>query len=372
MKIAVFLTYNYSLSTWKNSGTLERELLIYEELSNHNDVEFVFFSYGNDSDRVLLKNYKNFDVIPMYKNFKIKNKFIRFIFSLLIPIIFYRNIKNMDIIHQHQLLGSWVVLLAKLITKKPLLIRTGYDMYEFSILENVDYLRRSFLYFLTYFSLKFCNLYTVASKCDKEFLTNRFKKHSNKIVIRSNWIKEINIAKSSVNNYQVLSVGRLENQKNYLKLIYEFPENSKYSLKIIGDGSQKEAIKNIIDKNKLNVVIQNNIKNDSILEIMNKHKFYLSSSLFEGNPKTILEAMSVGSIVLASNIKNHQEIITNQVNGYIVNLNNLDIQNQLNKISSNPEMCKTIANNAKKYVLEKYNLIKIRELIFQDYLLLSK
>ena len=46
---------------------------------------------------------------------------------------------------------------------------------------------------------------------------------------------------------------------------------------------------------------------------MNNYKYYLSSSKFEGNPKTILEAMSSGCIVIASNIKNHKEIIKHNI-----------------------------------------------------------
>ena len=44
MKIAVFLTYNYSLQTWLESGTLQRELELYNKLNKDNNVEFTFFS----------------------------------------------------------------------------------------------------------------------------------------------------------------------------------------------------------------------------------------------------------------------------------------------------------------------------------------
>ena len=42
MKVAVFLTYNYSLKTWYNSGTLERELKIFKSLHENFNIEFVF------------------------------------------------------------------------------------------------------------------------------------------------------------------------------------------------------------------------------------------------------------------------------------------------------------------------------------------
>jgi len=38
VKVALFFTYGYSLKTWSNSGTLERELKIYEELSKKHKI----------------------------------------------------------------------------------------------------------------------------------------------------------------------------------------------------------------------------------------------------------------------------------------------------------------------------------------------
>ena len=57
MKVAVFLTYNYSLQTWLNSGTINRELEIYNQISNISSAEFTFYTYG-DSDES--RTYKGF------------------------------------------------------------------------------------------------------------------------------------------------------------------------------------------------------------------------------------------------------------------------------------------------------------------------
>ena len=58
---------------------------------------------------------------------------------------------------------------------------------------------------------------------------------------------------------------------------------------------------------------------------MSEYKYFISSSLFEGHPKTVIEAMSSGCIVFLSNIQNHSELITNGKDGFIFNLeeNNL-------------------------------------------------
>ena len=39
-------------------------------------------------------------------------------------------------------MGSWIPIILKLLIKKPLIIRTGYDILEFSIKENKSLLKK--------------------------------------------------------------------------------------------------------------------------------------------------------------------------------------------------------------------------------------
>ena len=240
MKVAVFLTYNYSLGTWYNSRTLDRELKIYKLLHDNFNIDFIFFSYANDSDKQFLNNYPEFDLVAL--NNKYKNKVFRFISSLKIDKKILNEVRKCDIIHQHQLLGSWVSIIYKKRAKKPLLIRTGYDMHEFSKLNKESIYKRVFLFFITKISLHFSDIYTVATECDKKII-DPSRKNKSKIRIRPNWIVD-NYRKNFVDrdSFKILSVGRLEDQKNFVSLIRLFDKNSKYMLKIIGEGTKKMSL----------------------------------------------------------------------------------------------------------------------------------
>ena len=82
MKVAVFLTYNYSLQTWYNSGTLKRELEIYNQINILNNAKFTFYTYGGSEDSELIRDFPNFNVVPMFKKHTKKSKLFKFIFSL--------------------------------------------------------------------------------------------------------------------------------------------------------------------------------------------------------------------------------------------------------------------------------------------------
>ena len=80
----------------------------------------------------------------------------------------------MKLIKHNQLLGVWVAIILKIILGVPLYVRTGYDMYTFSKLMEVGKIKVALYYFLTQFALVSCNLYSVSSKTDLEFLRKKY------------------------------------------------------------------------------------------------------------------------------------------------------------------------------------------------------
>ena len=73
-------------------------------------------------------------------------------------------------IKTNQLMGSWIGIMLKLIFAKPLIVRTGYDLFRFSIYEKKSLIKKIFYYILTQFSILFSDLYLVTSRTDKDFL----------------------------------------------------------------------------------------------------------------------------------------------------------------------------------------------------------
>ena len=52
---------------------------------------------------------------------------------------------------------------------------------------------------------------------------------------------------------------------------------------------------------------------------------FLSTSLYEGLPLSILEAMSVGLPIIASNVVGNQDTVENGISGYLYDLKDLSI-----------------------------------------------
>ncbi len=378
VKVAVFLTYNYSLKTWDESGTLKRELKIYKHISKNYGVDFIFITYGDEEDLNYTELLGNFRVVPLYTHIKKhKSKILNYINSFFIPYRIKDYIKEVDVLHQHQLLGSWVPILYRRINKIPLVIRTGYDMYEFSKKENKNILIRYMYKLLTIISIKLSDSYTVTSHSDYN-LIRKFERHSAHIKYIPNWIEPEEIV-SLENRFEnrVLCVGRLVDQKNFDYIINEFKQSSmEVFVDIVGSGPEDENLKKIAEENNVQLKLIQNLNHSELMNLYKKYKYFISSSTFEGNPKTILEAMSSGCIVLASNIPNHEEIIVPESNkdkvcGFLFDLQPTNLLNLFQELTNQDKKLAEISSNAREHVNQVNSLKNIGLLTYKDYVYLK-
>ena len=85
-----------------------------------------------DETNIDINEYNFIKVIPVYSIIKkANNKILRLVKSFTIPFRIKINTRfsNNKI---NQLNGAWVAIIFKMITNKPLFIRTGYDIYTFA------------------------------------------------------------------------------------------------------------------------------------------------------------------------------------------------------------------------------------------------
>jgi len=371
MKVGFFFTYGYSAQTWYDSGTLKRELKILEHLSSKYNYEFTLFTYGGLSDINLVESASHFDIVPIHTLVKKSSfKSINFLKSLMYPVFLRKKLRKFDIIHQHQLQGVWVTLLIKMLYKIPLIVRTGYDVYSFSKLEQKSKVKIYVYKLLTHLSLKFSNLYTVTSISDYEMLVKDFSANENNLKIRPN---HVDIPEKLEENFirfqnKILSVGRLVEQKNFDVLISEFSDTAgTLEIDIVGSGELKKSLTELSDNKKVSINFLGNIPHEELMNLYQKYKYFVSTSIFEGNPKTILEAMSAGCIVIVSDIKNHSELIKNGKDGVLFDLKNPNLKEIIANLDNNIPSSKEISNNAINRVRTQNSMESIAEKIDNDY-----
>ncbi len=355
MNIILIFTYGISLKNWEESGLLSRELKIYEQLNERYGITFTFITFGDEKDSQIIKDINYIDVIPSETIIKpSKNKLINFLKSIKLAFKLRKYIKKGDLIKTNQLNGSWIGILLKFLTKKPLLIRTGYDILQFKIYEKKPKYIILFYFLLTQFGLLFSDLFTVTSNVDKEKMRKRFINAENIIIHKNYVVKKYDSPFDSRYENKILIVGRLEKQKNYLQILNSL-KNKSFEIDIVGEGFEKDVIQKKINELSLKVNLLGNISNQDLLKLYQKYRIFVSGSLYEGNPKSTLEAMASGTLVVAFENENICEVVESYKNG--VTFTNFKLLPEiLDEMIKNKEKFEYLTSNASKKIDEEYSL----------------
>lgn len=164
----------------------------------------------------------------------------------------------------------------------------------------------------------------------------------------------------SVDSEDILisNIGRLTTQKGHHYLLKSLPivKNSfdKFKVLIVGKGDLEKELKNKVLKYNLeNHIIFTGFRSD-IYNILSQSDFLVHTALWEGCPNTILEAMAVGTPIVATDIPSVQEILINKNVGYLAqNKNSEDIADKILKMikTSNRD---EFSLNAKSLIENKF------------------
>lgn len=183
---------------------------------------------------------------------------------------------------------------------------------------------------LKYISFYFSNGCVFQTRDSKAYYC---KKIQEKSIIISNPINILYHVDKPIRDKEkvVLSVGRLEEQKNLFCLFDAFKkfnekkENS-YRLRVYGEGSLKNELIEYSKRNQINDYVEFMGTDNNWHEKEYRDAMFVLSSDYEGMPNSLAEAMALGIPCVSTNcpIGGPGELIKDSVNGFLVPVNDSD------------------------------------------------
>ena len=163
----------------------------------------------------------------------------------------------------------------------------------------------------------------------------------------------------------VVAIGRLNNKiKQFDKLIEAYNQSilpsNRVGLLIFGKGNSKTDLQQLINESELTNYVKLMGFSNSIKSYIKASQFLVLSSLNEGLPMVLIEALALETPVVSFDCKSGpSEIIISGKNGILVEDQNFEaLTHAMNKMINDKDFYKTCKNNAKTSV-EKFSSFEV-------------
>lgn len=201
-------------------------------------------------------------------------------------------------------------------------------------------------------SLKGFDYFMPVSKELANFYKTKVK--DTQVIYIPNFIEKNSNKKSTLQNKQLLSVGRLNKVKGFEDLIDIFNIFQKkypdWTLHIVGEGSEKQNLQNKINSLHLDkkILLCGNKLSDELEQEYLNSSIFLMTSFSESFGLVLVEASNYGlPLVAFDSAQGAKEIITNDKNGFLVPDRNKEIfVKRINEIIESCEKKNTFSNNS--------------------------
>lgn len=297
------------------------------------------FTYENEQVNLP----KNCVLIPAPKHLH------RYLYTIMLPLLHYKILHSVDVIRCFHISASVPAIIAHLLWNKKFAFNYGYDYPAFAKIEKkpLPYLLFTILKPL---ALKYAAGIIVKNK------TLAINKKSTYIPNGVDTKKFSPLGQNQPAIPTILFVGRLEPQKNILTLI-EAVSHIKTPLKlhIVGDGALRQAVIDMAKKRGVMIKLESQVDHDLLPKIYQHATIFILPSVKEGSPKVLLEAMSCGLPCIASDIPEHQEIITDHKNGLLVKPTVSMLTRAIKALLKNATLQHRLGKNARDTIVNRFN-----------------
>jgi len=341
----------------------DREVAQYRRLLDYG-VNISFVTYGT------MKDQEYADRIPGIQICCNRWNLPGWLYERFLPWLHASHLKHADIIKTNQTNGADIAQRSAQMWDKPLIARCGY-MWSFNSAKEYGDV-----------SLEVQTARDVETKvfgsADRIVVTTpkmasdiafKFPDVAERIFVIPNYVETDRFAPiaNSQRTYDVIFVGRISPEKNLGALL-----NAVHLLNvktvIIGEGGLRHKFQGQYASSKDRLSFLGNVPNSDLPLYLNNARIFILPSLYEGHPKALLEAMACGMPVIGANSPGIRDILIHGENGWLCETDTESIKNAIRHLLSNPELCKKLGDNARKYALDTVSLDRIIEMEMNVYL----
>lgn len=311
--------------------------------SNHSDIEFVILHGKDDNSKPMFCGDKQVreHLIDLYRSL---NPFKDL--KCLWQVIRLIKAEKPDLIHCHSAKGGFIGRIAGWCTG----VKTLYTPHAFSFLSSSLRLKGNI--YLTLERIAKLNSYLLAcSESERQLGMEIVRYKDSHALVWHNSVPDASVHHGMIEipdgQRFITYIGRPCYQKNpfflldVIRKVGKIDNSLKFYLLGVGYHSPDlDQMKRKIEEYGIgdSIVLMPWLNHEDCLEYVRNSLFYLTCSLYEGLPLSVIEAMSLGKAVIASDVVGNRNCVKDLLNGFLLPLDENAFANRIVELSSDEKM----------------------------------
>lgn len=274
-----------------------------------------------------------------------------------------------DIVHFHGIRAAMLGRISTLLMlRKPKIVYTIHGFH----LNYCNPIKRSLLFSVERFLNRFTDVIICVSYSDKKTIIEKNLVEENKITVIWNGIDIEKFQRAKVDKFikkkelglpidaiVITMIGRLHPQKDHETLLSAFrliiPILQNAHLLIVGDGPLRLKLERYAQSLGLKEKVKFTGFRKDIPEILAITDIFVLSTLWEGLPLALLEALASAKPVIASDIESIREVVVNEEVGLLVPPKDpKTLAQAIIKVAKNPKKARNMGENGLRKVKEHF------------------
>ncbi len=358
--LALFFTRNVSLRLWDQIGMFDREIALYRRLQKHG-VVISFVTYGDATDQDYARAIPGIRILS--NRLGLPNKVYRYV----IPVLHGSTLRKVDIFKTNQMDGGQYALSAARLWHKSLVARCGY-LWSYNAGQRSGQDSAAYKHARKIENQVFgrANQIVVTTERMAQDIVSRIPTASRRITIIPNYVDTslfAPIEPAPKRLFDLIFVGRLNPEKN-LPALLEAIAPLGVNIALVGRDflENPEPLRPYLAGLGDKVHLLGSVPNSQLPHILNQARCLILPSLYEGHPKTLIEAMACGLPVIGADSPGIREIIEHGENGLLCGTDPVSIRATVEELIGDPTLQMRLGRNARQYALDHTSLDRVLDM----------
>jgi glycosyltransferase involved in cell wall biosynthesis len=356
--LTLFFTRGVSLRTWDRAGLLEREVALYRRLQERG-VQVAFVTYGGRADLAYRNRLPGIRILCNRWGLPLKR------YERWLPWLHLPSWLRATVLKTNQVEGGEVALRVARRLGKKLIARCGYLLSDVSAREyGPDSPEAERARALEARLFTGADRVIVTTPAMRQTVVARYNLPENKVAVIPNYVDTDLFKPNSVvlrRPGRLCFVGRLEEEKNLFALL-EAVRGLGVELVLVGNGRLRESLEAKAQAEHIPAQFLGALPHRALPEVLNSTRVFILPSLYEGHPKTLIEAMACGLPVIGTDTPGIRDLITHRETGFLCGTTPAGLRAAILEVLGDADLRARMGRNAREFVVEHFALERVVEM----------